>query len=108
VPPYHPARLDDLTALSRRQIAQARQAEAANALEVFRYSLGARARGQIDMHDSQALADATRAAVSEEMDLLDYGLSRAGGSAAKVEITARAAQRMATINDRRLMRRFGG
>lgn len=108
MPSFHPARLDDSTALSRRQIEQARKAEAANALEVFRYGLGAQARAQIDIHDTQALADANRAAVSEEMDLLDYGLSRAGTSAAKVEITARAAQRMATINDRRILRRFGG
>lgn len=105
--PYHPARLDDPAGLSRRQIEQARRAEAANTLEVFRYGLGARARAQIDIHDSQALADANRAAVSTEMDLLDYGLSRAGMSAAKVEITARAVQRMAIINDRRILRRFG-
>jgi hypothetical protein len=108
MPSYHPARLDDPTALSRRQIEQARKAEATNALEVFRYGLGAQARAQIDIHDSQALADANRAAVSEELDLLDYGLSRAGASAAKVEITARAVQRMGTINDRRIMGRFGG
>jgi hypothetical protein len=107
VSPFLPAPLDDLTALSRRQIEQARKAEAANALEVFRYGLGAQARAQIDMHDSQALADANRAAVSEEMDLLDYGLSRAGTSAAKVEITARAVQRMSILNDRRILRRFG-
>jgi hypothetical protein len=105
---FHPARLDDLAALSRRQIEQARKAEAANAIEVFRYGLGAKARAHIDMHDSQALADANRAAVSAEMDVLDYGLSRSGGSAAKVEITARAVQRMAIINDRRILRRFGG
>ncbi len=60
------------------------------------------------MHDSQALADANRAAMSAEMDVLDYGLSRAGGSAAQVEITARAVQRMAIIIDRRILRRFGG
>jgi hypothetical protein len=76
-------------------------------LELHRYGLAARFRAQVDIYDSQALADANRAAVSEEMDLVDYGLSRAGTSAAKVEMTARAAQRMATINDRRIMRRFG-
>lgn len=106
--PYHPARLDDPIGLTRRQIDQARKAEASNAMEVFRYGLGSQGRAQIDIYDSQALADANRAAVCEEMDLLDYGLSRAGTSAAKVEIVARAAQRMATVNDRRIMRRFGG
>jgi hypothetical protein len=108
MPSYLPARLDDPTGLSRRQIEQARKAEATNALEVFRYGLGAQARAQMDIHDSQALADANRAAVSEEMDLVDHGLKRAGASATKVEIVARAAQRMATITDRRIMGRFGG
>lgn len=108
MPSYHPALLDSPTALSRRQLEEARKAQASNSLEVFRYGLGAQARAQIDIHDSQALADANRAAVSEEMDLLDYGLSRAGASTAKVEITARAVQRMGTINDRRITNRFGG
>ncbi len=108
MPSSLPAPLDSPTGLNRRQIEQARKAQADNALEAFRYGLGAHARAQIDIHDSQALADANRAAVTEELDLLDYGLSRAGASAAKVEITARAVQRMGTINDRRIMGRFGG
>jgi hypothetical protein len=108
MPSYHLAPLDSPTGLSRRQVEQARRAQADNALEAFRYGLGAQARAQIDVHDSQALADANRAAVSAELDLLDYGLSRAGASAAKVEITARAVQRMGTINDRRITGRFGG
>jgi hypothetical protein len=106
--PYHPARLDDPAGRSRRQIEQARKAEAANDFQVFLYGLGTRARSLMDQHDSRAGADANRAAVSEEMDLLDYGLSRAGTSAAKVEMVARAAQRLATSNDRRITRRFSG
>lgn len=105
--PFLPVPTDDDSGLNRRQVVQARKAEAATALELHRYGLAARFRAQVDIYDSQALADANRAAVSEEMDLVDYGLSRAGTSAAKVEMTARAAQRMATINDRRIMRRFG-
>jgi hypothetical protein len=94
--------------LTRRQLEQARKVEADTALELHRYKHGAHFRAQIDIYDSEALADANRAAVCEEMDLVDYGLSRAGMSAAKIEMTARAAQRMARINDRRIMRRFGG
>ena len=105
---FLPVPTDDDSGLNRRQVVQARKAEASTALELHRYGLGARFRAQVDIYDSQALADANRAAVCEEMDLVDYGLSRAGISAAKIEMTARAAQRMATINDRRIMRRFGG
>jgi hypothetical protein len=104
-----PARLDDDSGgLSSWQLAKARQAQASSELEVFRYGLGVRARSQIDQLDSQALGDASRAAFEEECDLLDYGLARAGQSAAKVELVARHVQRMATINDRRITRRFGG
>jgi hypothetical protein len=93
--------------LTRRQLEQANKAEANTALELHRYRLGAQFRAQIDICDSQALADANQAAVASEMDVLDYGLSRAGTSAAKVEMTARAAQRMAVLTDRRINRRFG-
>lgn len=105
---FLPVPTNDDSGLNRRQVLRARKAEAETALELHRYSLGARFRSQVDIYDSQALGDANRAAVSEEMDLLEYGLSRAGTSAAKVEMTARAAQRMAIINDRRIIRRFGG
>jgi hypothetical protein len=94
--------------LTRRQLEQARRVEADTALELHRYKHGARFRAQIDIYDSEANADANQAAACTEMDLLDWCLSRAGMSAAKIEITARAAQRVAIINDRRIRRRFGG
>jgi hypothetical protein len=106
---FHPARRDSQTGgLTKRHLDQAGKVEADTALELHRYKHGAHFRAQLDIYDSQALADANQAAVACEMDVLDYGLSRAGTSAAKVEMTARAAQRMAIINDRRIMRRFGG
>lgn len=105
---FHPAPRDSQAGgLTRRQLEQARRVEADTALELHRYKHGARFRGQIDSYDSLALAEANHAAVASEMEMLDYGLSRAGMSAAKIEMTARAAQRMAIINDRRIMRRFG-
>lgn len=105
---FLPARQDEDTGLSTRQLVQARRAQASSELEVFRYGLGARARAEIDRVDSQAVADATRAALDEELDLIDYGMSRAGQSAAKAELVARHVQRLSEINDRRLNRRFGG
>jgi hypothetical protein len=105
---FLPAPLDDGSGMSRRQAEKARRAQADQELEVFRYGLGAHARAQIDQHDSQAIGDASQAALDAEMNLLDYGLARAGISAAKVELVGRHVQRMATINDRRLTRRFGG
>jgi hypothetical protein len=107
MPRFLPAQLTDETKLSSRQVAAARRAEASQALEVHRYGLGARARAEIDMIDSQAVADAARAALKEEIDLLEYGMARAGGSAAKIELVARTVERLAAIDDRRITRRFG-
>jgi hypothetical protein len=105
-----PAPIDDDSggSLSSRQLAVAQRAQASAELEVFRYGLGASARAQIDQLDSQAIADASRAALDEECDLFDYGLARAGQSAAKAVLVARHVERLATINDRRITRRFGG
>jgi hypothetical protein len=106
---FHPVPRDSQTGgLTRRQLEQAHRVEADTALELHRYKHGARFRAQVDIYDSEAVADANQAAACTEMDLLDWCLSRAGSSAAKIEVTARAAQRVALINDRRIMRRFGG
>ena len=94
--------------LSARQLASARRAQASTELTLFRYGLEARTRAEVDRLDSEAIADASRAALNEEVDLLDYGLAKAGGSAAKAALVARHVERMATINDRRITRRFGG
>jgi hypothetical protein len=103
-----PAPLDDDASLSPRQVVKARRAQASTELRLFGYALEARTRSEVDRLDSQAIGDASRAALDEEVDLLDYGLARAGGSAAKAQLVARHVERMAAINDRRITRRFGG
>jgi hypothetical protein len=99
---------DDPGGHSIRQLDRARRAQASSELDVFRYGLSVGAAAQVDQLDSQAVADASRAAFEEECDLLDYGLARAGRSAAKAALVARHVERMASINDRRITRRFGG
>jgi hypothetical protein len=93
--------------LTNRQLARARRAQLSTELTVFRHGLDARARAEMDAQDTQAVADASRIALDEELDLLDYGLSRAGQSAAKAELVARHVERLAVINNRRISRRFG-
>lgn len=102
-----PARLDD-GGLSARQVEKARRMQASTELEVFRHMLDARALADIDALDSQALADASRAALDEEIGLMDYGLARAGQSPAKAALVAQHVERLARINNRRITRRFGG
>jgi hypothetical protein len=104
-----PAPLDDDSGgFSARQLDRASRDRASSSLEVFRYGLAAGAAAQMDQIDSQAVADVARAAFEEECDLLDYGLARAGQSATKAALLARHVERLATINDRRITRRFGG
>jgi len=99
---------DDSSGLTPRQVTKARRAQTSTELAVFNRALETRALAEIDRLDSQAVADASRAALDEEVGLMDYGLGRAGQSAAKAALVARHVERVATINDRRITRRFGG
>jgi hypothetical protein len=105
---FLPVPLDDDTGLTARQVTRARRAQTSTELRLFSYALEARTRAEMDRLDSQSIGDASRAALDEECDLLDYGLARAGGSAAKTQLVAKHVERMAAINDRRITRRFGG
>jgi|ERR1700722_1865739 len=106
---FLPAVQSDLGgALTPRQAAQAAKAQGKAELAVFRHGLGARVLSECDRLDSEAVADASRSALEEELDLLDYGMSRAGQSAARMELVARHVEALSNINNRRISRRFGG
>lgn len=91
----------------RREVALADRAQRRSELTVFKHALNAYADAERDRLDSQSTADAFQAALQAELDLLDYGLRRAGGSAAKVELVARKVEMLSSANNRRLGRRFG-
>jgi hypothetical protein len=75
-------------------------------ITTFRNGVNAAVRAECDRQDAQAVADACAASLDCELDLLDYGLSRAGNSAAKAELVARKVARLASLNDSRINRRF--
>lgn len=103
-----PAPLDDRSGeLSVREARRARQLQDDASLILLGYQLEARLMAEKDRADTEALSDASRAALVEEFDLLDEGLTRANGSAAKVELVGRHVERLSAINDRRIRRRFG-
>ena len=107
--PFLPTPFDDETGwLTTRQMAKARRAQSAAELELFRYGLTARLRADMDRLDSQAITDASREALDLEIDLLDYGMARAGQSATKLELVRRRVELVSNINSRRIARRFGG
>jgi hypothetical protein len=62
---------------------------------------------EFDRQDSDAAASATQVALEVEMDVLDYGMGRAGQSAAKINLVARKVELLSSTNNRRLLRRFG-
>lgn len=102
-----PVPFNDPPGPSSRNVAKAQRAQENTDLEVHRYSLGAGARSLMTQYDLQAAHDASRVGLDCELDLLDHGLSRTGGSAAKAELVARSVNRLATIDDRIVTRRFG-
>jgi uncharacterized protein YicC (UPF0701 family) len=94
--------------LSPYQVRAAVRSQRKAELQVFRHGLRARMRAERDRIDSQAAADAMRTALEEELDLLDYGLQQARGSLAKAELVARKVELLASLNNSRITRRFGG
>jgi hypothetical protein len=99
---------DGAGSLSPRQVARARRAQTNTELAIYQHGLQAHAEAEMDRLDSQAIADVSRTAMEEELALLDYGLHCAGQSPAKIEIVARTVERLSTLNNRRISRRFGG
>lgn len=93
--------------LTPRQAARARRVQMRADMEVFSHGLMADAEAECDRQDAQATADAIRASLEEELNLLEYGMARARGSTAKTELVATKVEMLASINNRRLQRHFG-
>jgi hypothetical protein len=96
------------TEMEPRLLARAAQAHAETQLAIFRHALAARFQSEADRLDSQAATDAIQASLETELDLLDYGMRRAGGSPAKAVLVARKVEMLSAMNNRRISRRFGG
>ena len=92
---------------ARRQLSRAHSAQLSAKLGVFEHGLKAWMRAEMDAQDSQALAEAMRASLSEEIGFLRDGLTEAGQSAAGVELVSRKTEIMASVNNRRIAQRFG-
>jgi hypothetical protein len=102
-----PVRLVDGTAPSR-QLVRAAKAQERTELAIYEHNLASRYLAECDRVDSQAIADVTKTALDEEMEVLDWGLQRAGGSAAKAQLVAEKVAMQSRIDSARIARRFGG
>lgn len=97
---------DDPNDLSPWQVGRARRIAAGAELEVFRHTVRAQAMAAMDAADSQALADAARAALDEELRLFDEGIARAGTSQTKLALVSQKLALVSQANNARLARRF--
>jgi hypothetical protein len=77
------------------------------ALAAHEHQLVARLRSGNDQTDSQALADAVEVAMDAQLDLLDHGMGRARGSAARAEVVGIYVELFSSIAVPRIRRRFG-
>jgi hypothetical protein len=94
--------------LHSRQVARAAQAQEKTELAIYEHHLAARYQVEVDRIDSAAIGDVTKAALEEEMNVLDWGLERAAGSQAKAELVSRMVAQQSRIDIGRIARRFGG
>jgi hypothetical protein len=101
-----PIRLADAGRPSRALVRAAKATQRAE-LAVYEHHLAAHCQVECDRIDSQAIAEVTRTALDEEMNVLDWGLERAGSSRAKKELVSRMVTQQSNIDIRRIARRFG-
>jgi len=102
-----PVRLSDLPG-NPRQVKKAIEAQEQTELAVYEHHLAARYLAEVDRIDGEALAEVVKASLDEELSLLDWGLSEAAGSPAKVELVSRKVSLLSDGNSRRIVRHFGG
>jgi hypothetical protein len=91
-----------------RQLVRAANARQRTELAIYEHALAARYLAECDCIDSQAVADATKAALDEEIRNLDWGMERSAGSPAKAELVARMVAMQSRIDTARISRHFGG
>lgn len=105
MPDFLPVRRSDsVSPIRRAQLTRlARQAES----DVVRHRL----LRWVDIEKEEIDADAAERAVVNafevEVGFYDYGILRAGASAAKRELLADKLEMLAALNNRRILRRFG-
>jgi hypothetical protein len=106
--PRYPVRFDDLPDLPSQPISKAaRKANESNELTVYRYGLGAGARGQMYQYDVEAAHDGADAAMKASLRLLRNGLGEAGGSPTGGEIVGQWLAELQNANQKTYRRRFG-
>lgn len=74
---------------------------------ITRHAIRESMLAEIDRIDSQALGDALKASLDEEVALLDYGQQLAGDNPSAAVLVLRKVQLASAVNNRRIQSRFG-
>jgi hypothetical protein len=92
---------------NRRDANKADRIARGTELEVYRHRARNWEQEAKDKSDSETIGEVCKAALDEELNLLEYGTMRAGQSLVKAELVANKVRMAAAANDRRIARRFG-
>jgi hypothetical protein len=93
--------------LTPYQSAKTLRAQQRAAMKVILHSINVDASTAMECRECGAIGDVITTAAEAEMGFLDYGMARAGGSAAKLEVVARLANLQQNIDTGRILLKFG-
>jgi hypothetical protein len=98
---------DGFSRVARHRSARALRAHQRAELEVALHGLRVDVAVTKENQESNAIGAVVTFNAEEEMAFLDYGMARANGSAAKLEVVARLANLQQSFDTRRLLRKWG-
>ncbi len=91
-----------------RQVVRAARAQERTELAIQEHQLAALYDREAAAIDSEAIAEVTKNSLVNVLDVLDFGLERAGPDRpAAREIVSRAVERLERLDDAAIMRRYG-
>jgi hypothetical protein len=90
-----------------RQVVRAVRAQERTELAILEHQLGALYDRECSVIDSESLSEVTKNSLVNVLDVLDFGLERAGDRPAARELVSRAVERLERLDDAAILRRYG-
>jgi hypothetical protein len=90
-----------------RQVVRAARAQERTELAIVEHQLAALYDRECSVIDSESIAEVTKNSLVNVLDVLDFGLERAGDRPAARELVSRAIARLEHLDDAAIMRRYG-
>jgi hypothetical protein len=90
-----------------RQVVRAARAQERTELAILEHQLAALYDRECSIIDSESLSEVTKNSLVNVLDVLDFGLERAGDRPAARELVSRAVERLERLEDTDILRRYG-